>query len=238
MSKKPSFLSSALRFIILLSLKVFCLIFYRLKVKNLNERNEWQSIKLIVLLNHTSLFELVFIGLAPVPFLWELAKHLSFPAADITYNRKIFGPFLRALGVSVQSVTRKRDDSWYAFLDSIHKDAVVVLAPEGRMKRRGGLDKDGKPMTIRGGIVDILPHFKEKEMLFIYSGGLHHVLAPGDKFIKPFKKIHVALEKIKVSDYMKKFQTKDGLNKEAVIKDLEKRRDLYCPKKREKKTSP
>ena len=35
-------------------------------------------------------------------------------------------------------------------------DVVVVLSPEGRMKRKNGLDKHGRPMTVRGGIGDIL----------------------------------------------------------------------------------
>ena len=128
---------------------------------------DWKKVRLIVVLNHTSLFELVFIGLAPFGFLWKLAKHLIFPAADITYKRKIFGPFLRLLGVSVQSVSRKRDDTWYAFLNDIKKDSVVVIAPEGRMKRKTGLDKEGKLMTVRGGIVDILPYFKRRNAFYI-----------------------------------------------------------------------
>jgi hypothetical protein len=33
---------------------------------------------------------------------------------------------------------------------------MVLMAPEGRMKRADGLDAHGQPMTVRGGIADIL----------------------------------------------------------------------------------
>ena len=68
-------------------------------------------------------------------------------------------------------------------------------------------------------------------MLFIYSGGLHHVLAPGDRILKVFKKIHVALEKVSIAEYMKKFEENGQLNKEKIIQDLEERRDRLCPRK-------
>jgi len=231
MHKKPSFLSVLFRFIILSGLKIIFQVFYRIRVNQLNPCTDWKNIKLIVLLNHTSLFELVFIAVAPFSYLWELSKHLMLPAADITYKRKIFGVFLRSLGVSVQSLTRKRDDSWFSFLSDIREDSILVFAPEGRMKRKTGLDKEGKPMTVRGGIVEVLPYFKEHEMIFIYSGGLHHILAPGDKLVKIFKKVHLSLEKIKVLEYIKNFKNDTGLNKEKIIKDLEERRDRFCPKK-------
>lgn len=231
MQRKPSIFSVLFRFMILSTLKIIFQIFYTAKVQYLNSFSNWKNVKLIILLNHTSLFEIVFIRMAPYNYLWELSKHLVFPAADITYDRKIFGTFLKCIGVSVKSLTRKRDSSWFDFLSEIRKDSVLVFVPEGRMKRKTGLDKEGKPMTVRGGIADVLPHFKDKEMLFIYSGGLHHVLAPGDKMLKIFKRIHFSLEKLSVSDYMKRFTENDKLNKEALVKDLERRRDNFCPKK-------
>ena len=42
-------------------------------------------------------------------------------------------------------------------MNQIDEDAVVIILPEGRMKRATGLDKKGMPMTVRGGVADILP---------------------------------------------------------------------------------
>lgn len=51
--------------------------------------------------------------------------------------------------------------------------------PEGRMKRPTGLDKHGQKMTVKRGVVDVLLSMKTGSMFFLYSGGLHHVQAPG-----------------------------------------------------------
>ena len=53
----------------------------------------------------------------------------------------------------MMTITRKRDESWNRFLDSFDDDAVIMMTPEGRMKRPSGLDKHGDPMTVRGGVV-------------------------------------------------------------------------------------
>ena len=56
---------------------------------------------------------------------------------------------------------------------------MVIILPEGRMKRENGLDLHGNPMNVRGGIADILLAMKQGRMLIAYSGGLHHVQFPG-----------------------------------------------------------
>ena len=70
-------------------------------------------------------------------------------------------------------------------LRQIDPDAMVLILPEGRMKRATGLDSEGKPMTVRGGIADILETIGEGRMLLAYSGGLHHVQAPGRALSPP-----------------------------------------------------
>ena len=55
------------------------------------------------------------------------------------------------------------------------------------MKRRNGLDSQGQPMTVRGGIADILEAIPSGPMLIAYSGGLHHVQAPGETLPAVFR---------------------------------------------------
>lgn len=99
------------------------------------------------------------------------------------------------------------------------------------MKRSSGLDSQGRPMTIRGGIADILQAIPSGRMLIVYSGGLHHVQAPGEKIPRLFKNVRLRLEILDIAQY------RDALGehadhsefKSAVIADLTRRRDLYCP---------
>ena len=116
----------------------------------------WKNIRLLVFLNHTSLFEPLFFGIVPYKFLWELSEKLVAPGADKTLNRPLVGRFFRLLAPRMVPITRKRDRTWQQFLKEITPTSVVVILPEGRMKRKSGLDAEGKPMTIRGGIADIL----------------------------------------------------------------------------------
>ena len=86
----------------------------------------------------------------------------------------------------VVRVTRRRDETWAEVLERLHdEEALIVILPEGRMKRRTGLDLDGNPMTIRGGIADIIESVPDGRLFIGYSGGLHHVHAPGDRFPRP-----------------------------------------------------
>ena len=76
-----------------------------------------------------------------------------------------FGPFFSRLAPKVVSVSRKRDRSWSHFLEQVSPEQdILIYTPEGRMKRKNGLDKNGLPMSVRGGIYDILKKFRGKDM--------------------------------------------------------------------------
>ena len=214
------------RFLILLFLKVSCHILYKTQIKLINSKKiPWKNIKLIVLLNHTSLFEFIFITILPVKYLWTLSKDLVMPVADITYDRFFVGNFLKQLAPHVVRISRKRDNTWSDFLNKIDTN-ILIFPAEGRMRRRGGLDKDGKPLSVRGGLVDVLPKYIKDKFLIVYSHGLHHVHAPGDRFPKLFKRISASLEVVNVANYCKNFKIdEDILNKAAIQCDLDHRRD-------------
>ena len=115
----------------------------------------------------------------PARFIWRLAAHGVVPAADKTTGRPLVGLVFKFVAHHVIPITRERDETWFAVLQRIDPQSMIVIAPEGRMKRANGLDLQGKPMSVRGGIADILNAVKEGRMLLAYSGGLHHVQVPG-----------------------------------------------------------
>ena len=78
---------------------------------------------------------------------------------------------------------------------------MVLLAPEGRMKLANGLDPQGKPMTVRGGMADILQIIGSGRMLLAYSGGFHHIQVPRQSLPRPFKTIRIRLEPVDVEAY-------------------------------------
>jgi hypothetical protein len=131
----------------------------------------------------------------------------------------------------VVSISRERDHTWAAVLQRIEPGSMVVIAPEGRMKRANGLDAQGKPMTVRGGIADILEVVPQGRMLIAYSGGLHHVQIPGQRLPRVFQPVGMLIELIDIADYRRLMQAEAGSAdfRRAVIADLERRRDLYCP---------
>lgn len=211
--------------------------------------DQWGDVRLVIILNHTSLFEPVFSGVLPWRFLWRLAKAATFPAADITFNRPLLGKFFRFLAPSVISVSRSRDKTWSQFLQTCNAESVVMIAPEGRMKRPDGLDKHGQPMTVRGGVADIIAQMNwEGLIVFAYSGGLHHILSPGQGFPRLFQTAAIRMEAVDLQQYrrdMKFFDARVDCLAEAstdrqneayrnfrkrVISDLESRRDRFCPR--------
>jgi len=128
------------------------------------------------------------------------------------------------------------DRSWdsirlVAFLNHIHSDSMVIIMPEGRMMRRGGLDKNGKPMTVRGGIADLIQKIPRGRILMAYSGGLHHVQVPGQWIPRLFKTVQMRLESIDIQQYRDSLLSRCDYKgfKAAVIKDFESRRDRFCP---------
>src|SRR5581483_8303288 len=108
--------------------------------------------------------------------------------------------------------------------------SLVIIAPEGRMKRTTGLDAEGNPMTVRGGIADVLRGIPAGDMLLAYSGGLHHLQAPGELLPRVFKRIAMRLELVDIASYREELLARNGRHgfKRAVIQDLEARRDLHC----------
>ena len=128
-----------------------------------------------------------------------------------------------------RGISRKRDDTWAAFMEDIRPDSVVVIAPEGRMKRENGLDKNGKPMTVRGGIADIISALDSGKMMLFYSGGLHHVQAPGQHLPRLFKTLKCNMEMVDIADYKKQFPTESKAFKAAVVADFQRRLETNCP---------
>jgi hypothetical protein len=229
-------LRSAIVFTLLYSLKILSRIFYRHDWSFVGEKlpgNPWKGLRLVVFLNHTSLFEPVFLGVPPASFIWRLAAHGVVPAADKTTDRPLVGIVFRFIAHEVIPITRQRDDTWSQVLSTIEPNSMVVLAPEGRMKRANGLDLHGKPMTVRGGVADILQSLKEGRMLIAYSGGLHHVQVPGH-IPNVFKTVRLRGEVLEIADYVKEMMQEGGAEqfKKNVIRDLERRRDLYCPEEK------
>ena len=192
--------------------------------------NPWREIRLVAFLNHTSLFEPVFLGGVPNNFIWRLAAHGVVPAADKTTVRPLVGLVFKFVAHRVIAITRERDHTWFEVLRSIDPSSMVIIAPEGRMKRKNGFDLNGNPMTVRGGIADLLLAIKEGPMLLAYSGGLHHVQAPG-RPPRLFKTVRMRTEIVDIADYIAQMMAKGGPEsfKKNVMNDLDQRRDFYCP---------
>ncbi len=192
----------------------------------------WGAFRVVCLLHHTSLFEWLFVGGVPLKFLWRVACHGVVPAAEKTLRRPIVGWFFKGIAAHVVSITRERDHTWRDVLSRIDPDSMVLILPEGRMMRPGGLDSEGRPMTVRGGIADILDAIPAGPMLLAYSGGLHHVQAPGQHLPRLFRTIRMNLEWVDIASYREEMRGPGGSDaafRRAVVSDLERRRDLYCP---------
>lgn len=222
-------------FFIFTSVKYLASIFYRFDVKWLSDQSNvnWNEIKLIVFLNHTSLYEPIFIKVAPHSFIWRISKNLVAPGADITLTRPIVGRFFKFIVPGLVAISRKRDDSWTLFMDKINPQSIIAILPEGRMKRKNGLDKDGNSMSVRGGIADILHCLKDGKALFVYSGGLHHVQSPGQVIPKIFKRVKVNLELINIASYKQMIENKSDSFKEFkrnLISDLNSKLKTKIPK--------
>ena len=223
---------SVLIFTLLVSLKYLSRVFYRHDFAFLPGAppDPWKDLRLVVFLNHTSLFEPVFLGGVPNRFIWRLAAHGVVPAADKTTGRVFVGMIFKFVAHHVIPITRERDHTWFAVLQKIDPQSMVVIAPEGRMKRANGLDLNGNPMTVRGGIADILQAVREGRMLLAYSGGLHHVQVPGHP-PRIFKTVRMRIENLDIAEYIAAILKRAGEEgfKKAVMKDLDGRRDAYAP---------
>lgn len=219
-------------FSLLLILKTLSKVFYTHDLRFIGPTppDPWKGLRLVAFLNHTSLFEPVFLGGVPVRFLWRIAAHGVVPAADKTTDRPLVGLIFRFVAHHVVAVTRERDHTWFEVLNKIDPRSMVVIAPEGRMKRENGLDLHGNPMSVRGGIADILLAVREGRMLLAYSGGLHHVQIPG-RVPRIFKTVRMRIENLEIADYIEAQMAKGGPEqfKRNVMRDLDSRRDAYAP---------
>jgi hypothetical protein len=222
-------------FLFLLVLKAVSRFFYRFETRWIGDAPDprvWSEIRLIAFLNHTSLYEPVFAGAVPNALIWRLASRGLVPAAQKTTSRPLVGMLFKLVAKNVIPITRERDHTWDLVMQRIAEDSMVVILPEGRMKRRNGLDSQGQPMTVRGGIADILEVIQQGPMLIAYSGGLHHVQAPGESWPRLFRRIRMNFELVEISAYRaERLSEAEGPIgfKRAVVEDLERRRALHSP---------
>lgn len=192
----------------------------------------WKAdIRIVAILHHTSLYEPVFAAIPPNSFIRRIARDGVVPIAEKTLRRPVVGTFFKLVAGNVVPITRKRDETWRQVVEQAGPHSMIIILPEGRMKRRNGLDSDGRPMTVRGGISDLIQAVGEGQMLIAYSGGLHHVQAPGEHLPRLFKTVRLNLELVDVRDYRKRMLERGGENgfRRAVIQDMEDRRDRFCP---------
>ena len=218
-------------FLLLLLIKLAAKVFYYVDVTWVKKGVSFRGERLIVLLNHTSLFEPIYLSVLPVSLLWKFAKKGVLPGADITMSRPIVGWFFRLVSSSTIPISRRRDKTWAEFLNRVGQDSLILIAAEGRMKRPNGLDKEGNPMTVRGGVSDLLERIEGGKILIAYSGGLHHVMKPDENFPRLFKRLKLTLDILDLNDYKKTlgFGGDSRVFRLAVVRDLEQRRDLHCP---------
>jgi hypothetical protein len=224
-------LAAVPRFLLLGGIKVVSRVLFRFSVEWVAPppAKPFGDARIGVLLNHTSLFEPILLATFPWSWLWAVSQRGVMPGADATLSRPVAGRFFKSLVPTAVSVTRSRDRTWSDFMSRIGEDAVVLIAPEGRMKRATGLDKNGRPMTMKGGIVDVLELKTEGTMILIYSEGLHHVQAPGEGLPRLFVRVRARFEEISIARYKKEMGQGTPEFRANVLADLERRRDLYCP---------
>jgi hypothetical protein len=225
-------IKSVITFILLLAVRTTARVFYRLD-------NDWfdgepddyaKDTRIVAILNHTSLYEPLIAGYAPLNLLWKFARHGVLPVAEKTMKRRI-GLFFAFLVRHTVVVTRQRDATWDNVLNKVDSNAIVIILPEGRMKRANGLDSKGREMTVRAGIADILDVLPDGRMLMVYSGGLHHIQVPGQFLPKAFKTLRCRMEMIDIKSYKDELARDypDESFQRAVVSDLTRRRDTYCP---------
>lgn len=220
-------------FCFLITLKTVSRLFYRIEMDFIGDPppEPWRRHRLVAVLNHTSLYEALFAGGCPPHFLWRMAAHGVVPIAQKTAARPLVGRFYKTVAGNVIPISRERDETWAQVLRTIDPDCMVVLFPEGRMKRASGLDAEGKPMSVRAGIADLLEEIGEGRMLLAYSGGLHHVQVPGQKLPRLFRTLRMRLEVVDIAEYRSARLAEGGRigYRRAVVNDLERRRDALCP---------
>jgi hypothetical protein len=219
------------RFLVLAGVKALSRCCFRFESEWVGRRPKrtFDDVRLAALLNHTSLFEPILVALFPLRWLWAIANNGLMPGADATLDRPIVGKLFKLLVPEMVSLTRSRDSSWTRFLSRVGERTVVLISPEGRMKRPTGLDKHGRPMTMRGGIVDVLELMNHGTFLLIYSEGLHHVQTPGGGLPRLFVRVRARFEEIPIARYKAEMGHGTPEFRANVMADLERRRDRHCP---------
>lgn len=220
-----------LAFFILAGVKIFSHLFFRAKFRWLTPKPDdaWEKARIIVLLNHTSLFEPLYIRKWTFSYLWRLVPRMNVPGADITLNRPIVGKFWKLMVPNIAPISRKKDATWSRYMESIREDSVILIAAEGRMKRPTGLDKNGRPMTVKGGIADILEELDSGGMVLCLSGGLHHIQRPGQYFPKLFKPLAMNFAFIDLEEYKKTLPANPRERKIRIVADLQRWLETGCP---------
>jgi len=73
----------------------------------------------------------------------------------------------------------------------------------------------------------------EGQMVVVYSGGLHHVQAPGELVPRPARQVRARIDLVDIPTYKAELGGTDDMAafRAAVIKDLTERRDELCPVK-------
>lgn len=230
---------TAFVFVILMILRVFSLIFFKNQSEWVGDKPDdpWQPYRLVAIMNHTSLYEFLFAGQVPARFLWRMAAHATIPIAKVTIDRPVVGFMWRLVAANIIPITRERDNTWQKVLQSIDDpESMIIILPEGRMKRANGLDKNGRPMSTRGGIADIIGGSDDGDFLVAYSQGLHHIQVPGQTFPNIFRPVRMRFESLNLEKYRR--QMSDGLNldddkdmiafRRRIMADLDARRERYC----------
>ncbi len=218
----------------LLALKLFSRCFYHHEAQWVGKVPErlWQDYRLVAILNHTSLFEFVFAGIVPNTFLWRMARYGLVPIASKTLDRPFIGTFWRQIAGNVVSISRERDQTWKKVMESVDPRSMVIILPEGHMKRANGLDSKGRPMVVRGGIADLIAAIPDGRMLFSYSQGLHHIHIPDrSRFPRLFQPVRMRFEALDIKEYRETIREQgddDKRFRKNVVKDLMARRDHYC----------
>ncbi len=223
-------------YLLLLAIKVLSRTLFTLEVGWVGQRvdDPWgRDVRICAILHHTSLYEPIFAAVAPNRFLRRIARRGVVPVAEKTLRRPLVGRFFSLVAHQVVGVTRQRDETWREVVSTAGPHSMICILPEGRMKRTTGLDAEGRPMTVRGGIADLIEAVGGGYMLLAYSGGLHHVQAPGQRLPRLFKTVRMNLELVDIATYradmMARGHGRTGGFRRAVVEDLERRRDLLCP---------
>lgn len=214
--------------------KALSRLFFRFDVEWVGEVPEdpWEDLRIIAVLHHTSLYEPVFAAILPNHMLWRIARDAVVPIASKTMERRGAGWIFRFAGRRVVPVSRRRDLTWEQVLrHCCGPKALTIIFPEGRMMRRTGLDSEGRPMTVKAGVADLIAGIDSGRMLLVYSGGLHHVAAPGDRFPRLFREISARLEVVDVPAYRESLGGTRDMDafRRRVVEDLTRRRNRHAP---------